>query len=101
MDIKVTTDGPVAKLHMKGRFDFNVHRPFKDAYDPLLQQDGINSLEIDMSEVEYLDSSALGMLLLVRERAEAAGKHVALLHPNPTVAQILEIANFRKLFAIR
>lgn len=101
MDIKVTTEGSVAKLHMKGRFDFNAHRSFKDAYDPLLQQGGINSLEIDMSEVEYLDSSALGMLLLVRERAEAAGKHVALLHPSPNVAQILEIANFRKLFTIR
>lgn len=101
MDIKVTTDGSVGKLHMKGRFDFNVHRAFKEAYDPFLQQNGINSLEIDLGEVEYLDSSALGMLLLVRERAESAGKHVVLLHPNQTVAQILEIANFRKLFTIR
>jgi len=50
--------------------------------------------------VEYLDSSALGMLLLVRERAEAVGKPVVLSHPNPTVAQILDIANFRKLFTI-
>lgn len=100
MDINVTIAGSVAKLHMKGRFDFNVHRSFKDAYDPLLHQNGVGSLEIDLGEVEYLDSSALGMLLLVRERAEAQGKPVVLSHPNPTVAQILEIANFRKLFTI-
>lgn len=101
MDIQVTISGPVAKLHMKGRFDFNVHRSFKDAYDPLLLQEGVSSLEIDLGDVEYLDSSALGMLLLVRERAEAVGKHVLLSRPNPTVVQILEIANFGKLFTIR
>ena len=101
MDIKVTIAGTVAKLHMQGRFDFNVHRSFKDAYDPLLQQEGVSSLEIDLGDVEYLDSSALGMLLLVRERAEAVGKHVVLSRPNPTVVQILEIANFGKLFTIR
>lgn len=100
MDIKVTIAGTVAKLHMKGRFDFNVHRFFKEAYDPLLRQNGVESLEIDMGEVEYLDSSALGMLLLVRERAEAEGKSVTLSHPNSTVVQILDIANFRKLFTI-
>lgn len=100
MDIKVAIAGSVAKIHMKGRFDFNVHRSFKDAYDPLLHQNGVSSLEIDLGEVEYLDSSALGMLLLVRERAEAQGKPVVLSHPNSTVAQILDIANFRKLFTI-
>jgi HptB-dependent secretion and biofilm anti anti-sigma factor len=101
MDIRVTTDGSIGKLHMQGRFDFNVHQAFRDAYTPLLEQNGINTLEIDLAEVEYLDSSALGMLLLVRERAEAAGKKVDLLCPNSTVGQILEIANFRKLFTIR
>lgn len=100
MEIKVTIEGAVAKLHMKGRFDFNVHRSFKAAYDPLLHEKGINTLEIDLSEVEYLDSSALGMLLLVRERAEAEGKHVVLARPSSTVAQILDIANFKKLFTV-
>ena len=100
MDIKVTIEGLVAKLHMKGRFDFDVHRSFKEVYDPLLHQKGINSMEIDLGDVEYLDSSALGMLLLVRERAEAVGKHVILSRPSPTVAQILDIANFKKLFTI-
>jgi HptB-dependent secretion and biofilm anti anti-sigma factor len=101
MNIRVVTNGSVAKLHMEGRFDFNVHRSFRDAYEPLLGDNETKTVEIDLSEVNYLDSSALGMLLLVRERAEAAGKHVALLYPNATVAQILDIANFRKLFTIR
>jgi anti-anti-sigma factor len=101
MDIRATTEGKTAIIHMSGRFDFNVHRDFKGAYDPLLQQKDINSLEIDLSGVEYLDSSALGMLLLLRERAAAEGKEVVLCKPGSTVLQILDIANFAKLFTIR
>ena len=101
MDIKVTTAGSVATIQMNGRFDFGAHRPFKDAYDPLLQQDAITSLEINLSDVAYMDSSALGMLLLLHERAEASGKEVVLCQPNSTVSQILDIANFGKLFTIR
>lgn len=101
MDIKVTTAGAVATILMDGRFDFSAHRSFKEAYDPLLQQKGITSLEINLANVAYMDSSALGMLLLLHERAQADGKDVVLCRANPTVMQILDIANFGKLFTIR
>ena len=101
MNINVSTSGPVATLHMNGRFDFNAHRSFKEAYDPLLQQKNVSSIEINLAGVDYLDSSALGMLLLLRERAEAEGKAVLLVRPSATLLQILDIANFKKLFTIR
>ena len=101
MNINVSTSGPVATIHMNGRFDFNAHRAFKEAYDPLLQQKAVSGIEIDLSGVEYMDSSALGMLLLLRERSETEGKSVALVRPNNTLMQILDIANFKKLFTIR
>lgn len=101
MDISVSTVGAVAKMEMSGRFDFNMHRAFREAYDPVLSKGGIQSLEIDMGRVEYLDSSALGMLLLLRERAQTARVSVVLCRPSSAVMQILEIANFNKLFGIR
>jgi HptB-dependent secretion and biofilm anti anti-sigma factor len=55
---------------------------------------------VDFGRVDYLDSSALGMLLLLREKAEAAGKKVSLANLSGTVKQVLEIANFGKLFTI-
>ena len=101
MDIKVTTAGSVATINMKGRFDFSAHRVFKDAYEPLLQQKESTTLEINLADVAYMDSSALGMLLLLHERAQAVGKEVVLSRANSTVLQILDIANFGKLFTIR
>ena len=100
MGINTKVAAKVATIHMTGRFDFNVQRDFKEAYDSQLNNAAIEALEVNLAEVDYLDSSALGMLLMLRERATAAGKTLKLCKPNPSVAQILEIANFAKLFTI-
>jgi len=100
MDIKISNMAENTLLTMTGRFDFNDHRLLKSTYDPILQMDSVKRIEIDMAGIDYLDSSALGMLMLFRERAQAVGKTVVLSHPNTTVAEILDIANFKKLFTI-
>lgn len=89
-----------AVLTLIGRFDFNTHSDFRKGYESVLAQPGIRTLEIDMGRVEYLDSSALGMLLLLKELAEARNVAVRLARAGGTVRQILEIANFNKLFTI-
>lgn len=100
MDIRQTKSGNQAVLFLGGRFDFNAHREFKEAYSGILADAAIRSLEVNLSAVDYLDSSALGMLLMLRERVQTAGKEIVLSKPNPTVVKILDIANFNKLFKI-
>lgn len=101
MDIKLATTGSVGTLNMSGRFDFSAHRSFKEAYDQFLPQKAITHLEVNLADVVYMDSSALGMLLMLHERAQKEGKEVVLSRANPTIRQILDIANFGKLFTIR
>ena len=100
MSISANVAGNTATINMTGRFDFNVQREFKEAYDPLLNTSPVGVIEVNLSGVDYLDSSALGMLLMLRERSAAAGKTLKLCKPTAGVAQILEIANFAKLFTI-
>ena len=47
-----------------------------------------------------MDSSALGMLMLLNERIGEVGKTVTLYKPNQKVRHILDIANMGKLFKI-
>ncbi len=89
-----------AVLSLAGRFDFNTHREFREGYETLLGKPGIQSLEVDMGGVDYLDSSALGMLLLLKDRATAKNVKLLVSNTSGTVRQILEIANFNKLFSI-
>jgi anti-anti-sigma factor len=101
MAIGVQVNGAIGLMSMSGRFDFQVHREFKDAYTRLLEDDAVREIQLEMDKLEYLDSSALGMLLLLNERARPVGKSVTLLNPSGMVAQVLEVANFDKLFDIR
>lgn len=100
MDIRHSKNGSEGILSLGGRFDFNVHREFKEAYSALLNDASVESIQVNLAEVNYLDSSALGMLLMLRERVQNANKQISLSKPNQTVAQILDIANFQKLFTI-
>lgn len=100
MQANITKDGSKAVIMLSGRFDFNTHREFRSAYEHLVTDTEIREIEVDFSGVDYLDSSALGMLLMLRDKASGAGKEVALANVRGNVKQVLDIANFGKLFKI-
>lgn len=101
MTISVQIHDNVARISMSGRFDFQVHREFKEAYTSLVENPALREIEVEMSKVDYLDSSALGMLMLLNERAKNTNKSVSLLNTSGVVSQVLEVANFSKIFNIR
>jgi anti-anti-sigma factor len=55
---------------------------------------------LDLKETTYLDSSALGMLLLLRDHAGGDDSDIRVVNPNSDVRKILAISNFDKLFDI-
>ncbi len=100
MQASVSKDGARAIVKLAGRFDFNTHRDFRSACDPLVSDGTVREMTIDFDAVDYLDSSALGMLLMLRDKASGAGKEVTLRSVRGSVKQVLDIANFSKLFKI-
>ncbi|CAK0748421.1 STAS-domain containing protein PA14_20770 [Gammaproteobacteria bacterium] len=101
MQLNIDEAGHKATIRLEGRFDFSANREFRESYERILSQKGIESINVDLSAVNYLDSSALGMLLLLREKVEPSGIKLSLVSSNGAVRQILEVANFHKLFAMR
>jgi len=83
-----------------GRLTFECHQAFRAATEPLLDAVGQTQLQLDLSGVTYIDSSALGMLLVLREKAETRSMTVALVKPSPCVIAILKVVQFGKLFQI-
>lgn len=100
MQTNVQKDADKAIVKLVGRFDFNTHRDFRGAYEPLIVDAEVRSVSVDFSGVDYLDSSALGMLLMLRDKLGGANKEVALTGVRGNVKQVLDIANFSKLFQI-
>jgi anti-anti-sigma factor len=90
-----------AVIRLTGRFDFGGYREFKRCYEQALGEPAIQKIDIDLRGVDYLDSSALGMLLLLWEKADARSLPVTLLHCGGIVREILDVASFDTMFAIR
>lgn len=84
-------------ISIHGRFDFAVQKEFRKAYQ---SHDADISYRVDLGEVDYMDSSALGMLLLLRKHAGGEQGNVAVAGANNSVRKILDIAKFDKLFNI-
>lgn len=84
-------------IQIKGRFDYSCHKAFKQAFS---KGSVVSSYDVDLSEATYLDSSALGMLLLLRDHAGAERSKIRLIHANNAVVEILKMANFHRLFVI-
>lgn len=93
-------NGSKATLTVPERFDFSIHRDFRAHYESILATNGVRELDIDLSNVDYVDSSALGMLLLLREKSMGANIQLKLSKPRSAVRQVLETANFGRLFTI-
>lgn len=86
-------------INIQGRFDFSAHQDFRSAYED--RNDPPHSYTIDMSDTTYLDSSALGMLLLLRDHAGGDSASIQIKNCNEDVRKILLISNFGRLFNIQ
>ena len=100
MSVSMTAsdDGKTVSLKINGRFDFSLHNDFRKAYRDVQISGG--EYIVDLSGTDYLDSSALGMLLLLKEHAESNASIVRLINYNDEIKEILTIASFDKLFTL-
>ena len=93
-----TPDGRSLTINIEGRFDFSAHQEFRESYEKASPTP--EEFCVDMKETSYLDSSALGMLLLLRDHAGGDTASIKIVNCNSDVRKILSISNFEQLFTI-
>lgn len=98
---EVTKCENVVTIKIKGDFKFKAHQEFRKAYLDNIGSD--TKWILDFSQSQYVDSAALGMLLIFREEAISQHKNstVELINTNVEVKKILEVTNFQRLFKIK
>lgn len=90
-----------ATIAIPERFDFSFHKSFTEQYNKILEEKSGGTINLDFSRVLYLDSAALGMIVLLQKRAKASGHVVEITNAKGTALEVLEIANFDKMITIR
>ena len=102
MQLSITRCADVVLLRPAGRVDHNNAEAFANAVKPQLAgcKSGGDALLFDLSELEYISSAGLRVLMLVSKNVGPAGGKVALAQPQRVVGEILEISRFKYVFPI-
>jgi anti-anti-sigma factor len=91
-----SADGMVMAL--SGAFTFKDHHSFRALLDAL--RDSGQRHVLDLSGLEFVDSAALGMLLIADDEARAAGWTLTLRRPSAPVARLMDVAAMDTIFTI-
>jgi HptB-dependent secretion and biofilm anti anti-sigma factor len=101
MLVDSTKSGPQWTTRLSGNLDHKSLRDFQRATLGALSDPEVKTISVDMGNLTYLDSSGLGALLILREKAQSLKKAVELIAARGDVKKALEISNFNKLFVCR
>ena len=93
----LSPDKKQLRMEIDGRFDFNIHSQFRKSYTDLPPS---TRFVVDLKNTDFMDSSAMGMLLLLRENAGKENADIHLVNCNPEIERILAVSNMDKLFPL-
>ena len=91
--------GKVLVIDVGTKFDFSKVEGFRNAYSEL--NDGVTHIAVDLSRTEYMDSSALGMLLNMQKTLAGKELSYSIENARPQVAKILKISRFANKVEIK
>lgn len=97
MTIQVSKEGEYVTVRLPKLFGFSVRSEFKQATG---NNPTGTKYKLDFQEVERMDSSALGMLLLLRETSGGITSDILIVNSRPEIRKLLQLANFHTLFNI-
>jgi anti-anti-sigma factor len=96
VDYEIRDTGSVRELTLRGRLTFEGNGRFRKIIDGLGGQPH-RPLTVDVSQLDFIDSAGLGMLLLLKE---AVGGRATLQGPQGQVKRLLAASGFHTLMPI-
>ena len=98
-ELKRIDDVAIFRLNEK-RFDAQIAGLVKGEFTILLHTDEVNKLIIDLSEVEYCDSSGLSAILLAYRILQSEEGHNRIASPTKNVKSLIEISQLDRILPI-
>ena len=93
------TNDDVCMLEIRGDLDIAISGLLRQELDELLEL-GIARLDVDLSGVLFMDSSALSALVQANEIARKHHQQFNLLRPSPACTKVLNITGLDRVFGL-
>ena len=99
MELTITRNAENADVTLIGSFTFNDNPKFKTILE--LTEDGtVKSINCNFARVDFVDSAALGMLMMLRAAAANKNQSVSLSDVKGQVEKIFKLSKFDTMFHV-
>lgn len=96
ISIKETEDNTVI-IVVSGKFTFELQREFRTACE---QHSAKKHFILDLRETDYLDSSALGMILILNDAVKKTASTLKIINCQMAIKKIFELTNLQQIINI-
>lgn len=92
--------GDILRAAVLGEIDHHGAAGLRDELDELICASRPKKVELDLSKVDFMDSSGLGIIMGRHATAEKIGAALVLKNPAPRVARIIELSGLNRMIPI-
>ena len=96
MQIEKKSAQGVLDMKISGRLDTNT----SSELEAEMKLDGINEINLDISDLEYVSSAGLRVLMTAQKAMIACGGTMKIHNPNATVRGVFDITGLSSIFTI-
>jgi anti-sigma B factor antagonist len=97
--VAVTHTEAHAVVALSGELDLNSAPALRDCLAGLAEE-GETQIVLDLTDLDFVDSTGLSVLVMDFHRTRAVGGSTMLRNPAPTVMRVLEITGLASIFSI-
>lgn len=98
LDINTQVDGTTAILRLSGRLTVATSSDLESVVVGLPAS--VSDLTIDLSNLEYISSAGLRVLVSAEKMVVARGGHMRLGNPNESITEVFELTGLAEVFDI-
>ena len=95
MSYKVTEEGNIATIHLDGEIDMDVTEKAKEVIFPLI--DAGKNVNLNLSNVQYMDSSGISVLIESHQKALEKGTKLVIKDVSKSVLKVIMMAKLEQI----
>ena len=94
-------DGITLKIKLRGEIDHHTAAVVRVNMDELIRSRSPRVLALDMSAVDFMDSSGLGLIMGRYSLMQSIGGETVILDPSPATERIMGLAGMERMIKIK
>jgi len=101
MPATVELTGNIARIILSGNLDFSTQEELVRAIDQALSAKATKEIQVDMTDVTFIDSSAIRALLNLQEMAARKDQSLSIWNCSEQIRETFAIGGFDRMFVLR